>query len=44
MQIGRRELVAVIIAILLVTAAFVVPHLDLGIVTPLINKIGRAHV
>ncbi|AWT52046.1 hypothetical protein [Mycolicibacterium smegmatis] len=38
MQIGRRELVAVIIAILLVTAAFVVPHLDLGIVTPLINS------
>ncbi|MBU8817410.1 hypothetical protein [Mycolicibacterium goodii] len=38
MQIGRREVVAVTVAILLVTAAFAVPHLDLGIVTPLINS------
>lgn len=37
MKTGRRELVAVALAVLLVTAAFVVPKLDLGIVTPLIN-------
>jgi hypothetical protein len=37
-SIGRREAVAVVVAVLLVTAAFVVPHLDLGIVTPLINS------
>jgi hypothetical protein len=34
----RRELVAVSLAMLLVVAAFVVPHLHLGIVTPLINS------
>ncbi|CAN5701924.1 membrane protein [soil metagenome] len=33
----RRELIAVTLAVLLVVAAFVVPHLHLGIVTPLIN-------
>ncbi len=33
----RRELVAVLLAVILVVAAFVVPHLHLGIVTPLIN-------
>jgi methylthioxylose transferase len=33
----RRELVAVGLAILLVVAAFVVPRLHLGIVTPIIN-------
>ena len=33
----RRELIAVVLAVLLVVAAFVVPHLHLGIVTPLIN-------
>lgn len=38
MQIGRREIVAVTIGLVLVVAAFVVPHLDLGIVTPLINS------
>ena len=37
MKTGRRELVAVALAVVLVVAAFVVPHLDLGIVTPLIN-------
>ncbi|WP_245906564.1 hypothetical protein [Mycolicibacterium palauense] len=41
----RREylapLVAVILAALLVAAAFVVPHLGLGIVTPLINSSPR---
>lgn len=34
---GRREFVAVALAALLVIAAFVVPKLDLGLVTPLIN-------
>ena len=33
----RKEAVAVSAAMVLVVAAFVVPHLDLGIVTPLIN-------
>ena len=33
----RREAVAVGVAVVLVAAAFVVPHLDLGIVTPLIH-------
>ncbi|MCV7230342.1 hypothetical protein [Mycolicibacterium komossense] len=33
----RRDLIAVSLAVLLVVAAFVVPHLHLGIVTPLIN-------
>lgn len=38
MQISRRDIVAAVIGLVLVTAAFVVPHLDLGIVTPLINS------
>ena len=37
MRVGRREAVAVAVAVVLVVAAFVVPHLHLGIVTPLIN-------
>lgn len=37
MVIGRREAVAVGVAVILVAAAFVIPHLNLGIVTPLIN-------
>ncbi len=37
LQVGRREAVAVTIGALLVAAAFVVPHLSLGSVTPLIN-------
>lgn len=37
MRTSRREAVAVAVGVLLVLAAFVVPHLDLGIVTPLIN-------
>ena len=37
MRIGRREAVAVTVGVLLVVAAFVVPHLHLGIVTPLIH-------
>jgi len=36
-RVGRRETVAVAVGVLLVVAAFVVPHLHLGIVTPLIN-------
>jgi methylthioxylose transferase len=36
-RIGRGEAVAVAVGVLLVVAAFVVPHLHLGIVTPLIN-------
>jgi len=36
-RIGRREAVAVAVGVLLVVAAFVVPHLQLGLVTPLIN-------
>jgi hypothetical protein len=36
-RIGRREAVAVAVGALLLVAAFVVPHLRLGIVTPLIN-------
>ncbi len=36
-QVGRREATAVAVGVVLVVAAFVVPHLDLGIVTPLIN-------
>ncbi len=38
MSIGRKEAVAVTVGVLLVTAAFVVPQLHLGIVTPLINS------
>lgn len=37
MRVGRRELVAVALAVILVAAAFVVPRLHLGIVTPLIR-------
>ena len=37
MQVGRKETVAVAVGALLVVADFVVPHLHLGIVTPLIN-------
>lgn len=37
MRIGRKEAVAVAVGVLLVVAAFIVPHLHLGIVTPLIN-------
>jgi hypothetical protein len=33
----RREFVAVVLAVLLVAAAFVVPHMHLGSVTPVIN-------
>jgi hypothetical protein len=36
-RIGRRDAVAVTVGALLVVAAFVVPHLRLGIVTPLIH-------
>jgi hypothetical protein len=36
-RIGRKETVAVAVGALLVVAAFVVPHLHLGIVTPLIR-------
>ena len=38
MSIGRREAVAVLLAVALVAAAFVVPHLGLGVVTPLIHS------
>ena len=38
LQIGRKEAVAVGVAVVLLVAAFVVPHLHLGIVTPLINS------
>ena len=38
MSIGRKEAIAVCVGVLLVVAAFVVPHLHLGIVTPLINS------
>lgn len=37
MRIGRREAVAVAVGVVLVLAAFVVPHLHLGVVTPLIH-------
>jgi methylthioxylose transferase len=37
-RIGRRDVVAVGVAVVLVVAAFVVPRLHLGIVTPLINS------
>lgn len=36
-RVGRREAIAVAVGVLLVVAAFVVPHLHLGVVTPLIN-------
>ncbi|AHC24102.1 MULTISPECIES: hypothetical protein [Mycobacteriaceae] len=38
MRIGRRELVALTIGVIVLVAAFVVPHLDLGTITPLINS------
>jgi hypothetical protein len=38
---ARREAWAVTLAVLLVVAAFVVPHLHLGVVTPLINVTPR---
>ncbi|MBV8860889.1 MAG: hypothetical protein JO259_03370 [Mycobacterium sp.] len=38
MKVGRREAVAVLIGVALVVAAFVVPHLRMGIVTPLIHS------
>ena len=37
MRFAGRETTAVVVAVVLVVAAFVVPHVDLGIVTPLIN-------
>jgi hypothetical protein len=37
----RREIIVVSLAVVLVAAAFVVPHLGLGIVTPLINSTPR---
>ena len=37
MKAARSEAIAVSVAVLLVVAAFVVPHLHLGIVTPLIH-------
>jgi hypothetical protein len=40
-RIGRSEAIAVALGLLLVVAAFVVPHLHLGIVTPLINSTPR---
>jgi methylthioxylose transferase len=40
-KIGRREAVAVSLGVALVVAAFVVPHLNLGIVTPLIHSTTR---
>lgn len=38
MQIGRREAVALSIGVVLLVAAFAIPHLNLGDVTPLINS------
>ena len=38
MKIGRREAIAALLGVVLVVAAFVVPHLGLGIVTPLIHS------
>ena len=40
-KVGRREAVAVALAVALVVAAFVVPHLHLGIVTPLIHSTSK---
>lgn len=37
MRASRKEIVAVAVGVLLVAAAFVIPHLNLGVVTPLIN-------
>lgn len=41
MKSARREIVAAVLAVVLVAAAFTVPHLNLGIVTPLINSTPR---
>jgi hypothetical protein len=41
-KIGRREAIAVSLGVALVVAAFVVPHLRLGIVTPLIHSTPQA--
>ena len=41
MKSARREVIAAAVAVLLVAAAFVVPRLHLGIVTPLINSTPR---
>ena len=41
MKSARREVIAALVAVLLVAAAFVVPQLHLGIVTPLINSTPR---
>ncbi|MDT5073700.1 MAG: methylthioxylose transferase, partial [Mycobacterium sp.] len=41
MKSARRDVIAAIVAALLVAAAFAVPHLGLGIVTPLINSTPR---
>ncbi|TPG25630.1 hypothetical protein [Mycolicibacterium hodleri] len=41
MKSARREIVAVTLAVLLVAAAFAIPHLHWGIVTPLINSTPR---
>jgi hypothetical protein len=38
LKVERREAVAVALAVVLVVTAFVVPHLHLGIVTPLIHS------
>ena len=38
MKVGRREAIAALLGVALVVAAFVVPHLGLGIVTPLIHS------
>lgn len=38
MRIGRRELAALTIGVIVLVAAFVVPHLNLGTITPLINS------
>ncbi|WP_326548153.1 hypothetical protein QGN32_08600 [Mycolicibacterium sp. ND9-15] len=41
MRTGRKEAMAVAVGVVLVVAAFVVPHLNLGIVTPLINTTSK---
>ncbi|GAB7066389.1 hypothetical protein H7J06_04245 [Mycobacterium hodleri] len=41
MKSARREIVAAVLALVLVAAAFTVPHLNLGIVTPMINSTPR---
>lgn len=41
MKSARREIVSALLAVVLVAAAFVIPHLGLGIVTPLINSTPR---